>query len=895
MAEADKILVKVDVDVAQTAQRLQEVNTAIKTVKDSQKLLEKSIRETGDATGELSAEYARNAEDLKLLTAEQKALNGQLATSIDTNTELGDSFRELDAKCRALENTYKTLTKAQRESAEGQQLKEKLIETKQALKDFDAELGNHQRNVGNYPQTWMSAIPGMDKAGRVLSGLGVTMQDVSAKGVKAFSGLGQSVKALGKAFITPPIVIITAVVAAVLLVFNKLKEAFEKNDDAMTALQRAMAAFEPIGEAIRAIFDALAQAIGKVVEAAANAVTWIADKLSPAYAKAKEEAQGLVDAQDKLQDAERKYTEDSAKRNRDVAKLRSEAMDKERYNVQERRKMLQQAVNLEKANLAEEKKIKAEHLRILEETARKERDTSDETKNKIAAARAAMYQAEQNYFTGVRSLQKQLNSFDKEEAAEEQRRAAEAAAAAKAAAEERKRRAKEQAEAAKRAAEERKQRAKEQAEAEKNYQDQRVQIAKEAEDALLAVEQDGLTKQLAQIQLATNREIAALEKRRDALRKNDVQARDNINAIIAAKEQAAQEQMTALIIRDEEQRAAKIRSIEQARADLGIRDEEVLAQRRLERAQEAGDRLRALTDEQRKALYADQQAYDEAILAADTELYNAREAVQQAYYDRTEQAEANDWERRKQAAVDNEVELARIELEQATAEQEALVNMDAETKARLYANEEQYVAAMIAAENRLKDASKATTEAQIKDAETKVAAVSGMTSALTNLLDQFGEENKAAAKASKVLALGQIAVETGMAIAKGITQAQSVPFPANIAAIATTITSVLGGIASAIASVKSAKFAQGGIVGGNSYTGDRVPILANSREMIINPDQQTTLFKALSGGDSKSQSLGIDYGKMAAAMASTPAPVMVLKELHDFEDNVATYNEIAGI
>ncbi len=895
MAEADKILVKVDVDVAQTAQRLQEVNTAIKTVKDSQKLLEKSIRETGDATGELSAEYARNAEDLKLLTAEQKALNGQLATSIDTNTELGDSFRELDAKCRALENTYKTLTKAQRESAEGQQLKEKLIETKQALKDFDAELGNHQRNVGNYPQTWMSAIPGMDKAGRVLSGLGVTMQDVSTKGVKAFSGLGQSVKAFGKAFITPPIVIITAVVAAVLLVFNKLKEAFEKNDDAMTALQRAMAAFEPIGEAIRAIFDALAQAIGKVVEAAANAVTWIADKLSPAYAKAKEEAQGLVDAQDKLQDAERKYTEDSAKRNRDVAKLRSEAMDKERYNVQERRKMLQQAVNLEKANLAEEKKIKAEHLRILEETARKERDTSDETKNKIAAARAAMYQAEQNYFTGVRSLQKQLNSFDKEEAAEEQRQAAEAAAAAKAAAEERKRRAKEQAEAAKRAAEERKQRAKEQAEAEKNYQDQRVQIAKEAEDALLAVEQDGLTKQLAQIQLATNREIAALEKRRDALRKNDVQARDNINAIIAAKEQAAQEQMTALIIRDEEQRAAKIRSIEQARADLGIRDEEVLAQRRLERAQETGDRLRALTDEQRKALYADQQAYDEAILAADTELYNAREAVQQAYYDRTEQAEANDWERRKQAAVDNEVELARIELEQATAEQEALVNMDAETKARLYANEEQYVAAMIAAENRLKDASKATTEAQIKDAETKVAAVSGMTSALTNLLDQFGEENKAAARASKVLALGQIAVETGMAIAKGITQAQSVPFPANIAAIATTVTSVLTGIASAIASVKSAKFAQGGIVGGNSYTGDRVPILANSREMIINPDQQTTLFKALSGGDSKAQSLGIDYGKMAAAMASTPAPVMVLKELHDFENKVATYNEIASI
>ena len=72
-------------------------------------------------------------------------------------------------------------------------------------------------------------------------------------------------------------------------------------------------------------------------------------------------------------------------------------MDKEKYSTQERRKMMQDAIELERKNLEEEKKIKAEQLRILEETARRERDTSDETKNKIAAARAAMYQAEEAF------------------------------------------------------------------------------------------------------------------------------------------------------------------------------------------------------------------------------------------------------------------------------------------------------------------------------------------------------------------------------------------------------------------------------------------------------------------------------------------------------------------
>lgn len=63
----------------------------------------------------------------------------------------------------------------------------------------------------------------------------------------------------------------------------------------------------------------------------------------------------------------------------------------------------------------------------------------------------------------------------------------------------------------------------------------------------------------------------------------------------------------------------------------------------------------------------------------------------------------------------------------------------------------------------------------------------------------------------------------------------------------------LGGIAqlaSIIAAVKSmGKFAEGGIVGGSSYSGDRLIAHVNSREMILNGRQQKNLFELLDSGD----------------------------------------------
>jgi hypothetical protein len=113
------------------------------------------------------------------------------------------------------------------------------------------------------------------------------------------------------------------------------------------------------------------------------------------------------------------------------------------------------------------------------------------------------------------------------------------------------------------------------------------------------------------------------------------------------------------------------------------------------------------------------------------------------------------------------------------------------------------------------------------------------------MLKTFAEENKELTKLAKVIALAQIAIETGVATAKGISSAMSVPFPGNLPAIATTIATVLSGMTSAISTVKSAKFASGGYVSGaGTSTSDSIPARLSNGESVINA-KSTSMFGPL--------------------------------------------------
>jgi hypothetical protein len=96
-------------------------------------------------------------------------------------------------------------------------------------------------------------------------------------------------------------------------------------------------------------------------------------------------------------------------------------------------------------------------------------------------------------------------------------------------------------------------------------------------------------------------------------------------------------------------------------------------------------------------------------------------------------------------------------------------------------------------------------------------------------------------------ALNVIPALQALTAAEGTAQAAKVPWPANIAAILSIVATVTSVFAS-IKQIKKNKFAEGGIVGGTSYSGDKLFAMVNSGEMILNKRQQGNLANMLGGG-----------------------------------------------
>ena len=95
---------------------------------------------------------------------------------------------------------------------------------------------------------------------------------------------------------------------------------------------------------------------------------------------------------------------------------------------------------------------------------------------------------------------------------------------------------------------------------------------------------------------------------------------------------------------------------------------------------------------------------------------------------------------------------------------------------------------------------------------------------------------------SAIPALRQLyTANQAVAIAEGTKSAASTPIIGWITAIG-----AIGSMIAAFASIP--KFANGGVIPGNMFSGDRVPVLANSGEMILNRSQQNNLFSMIQSG-----------------------------------------------
>lgn len=132
---------------------------------------------------------------------------------------------------------------------------------------------------------------------------------------------------------------------------------------------------------------------------------------------------------------------------------------------------------------------------------------------------------------------------------------------------------------------------------------------------------------------------------------------------------------------------------------------------------------------------------------------------------------------------------------------------------------------------------------RIEDMNAALSSTGEIFGSLGGIMSSFGNDMGAWMLGTMGQIAQMIVQLQSLATANGVASASKLPFPANLAAVATVVAT----IASVFSSLP--KFADGGIVGGSSYFGDKLLARVNSGEMILNQGQQARLLNMVDGGN----------------------------------------------
>lgn len=874
MANEQTTVLNIEVNYADGIKAIAEYKMQIDALKKTEQEYKKQLKE-GTITQQ---EYNQRMADSKLKTAElndaARTMEKQLRNQLKIQSEQEGSLKQMRAELSNLTAAYDSLSQAERESAAGTELKDKINEITTAIKGGEEETQRYYRNVGNYQN---SATPLFEKLNAKLeeqtkryeelvaaqgesseaakkqkkameetesqinatqqatdglnsgiedfisNSLGVNTSTINmAKGLSSVSSGAKmvitTVAALGSQLLklaANPIVAILGLLAATIMAVSKGIKSSEENTNRWNVV---LAPFTRLMDGAASMTQKFAGVILSVVEVGGKMLGWLS--------KAAERLPLVGKYFKSVNEENARYIE-MAKEEARIAK------DTRDLQVQNAKDALTIATLKAKAddelNVSAEERLAAirEANRLEEEASKKNyelaqrryqllveqskaADNTKETNDAIAQAEVEMYQALTEYQDKRGELLGREVSLQNEIKAAEEERAA----AAKAAAEERTKAA-----------------AKEQA-----MRDKAKEEIRKAEDELLKLITDSRERQRQQVEVSYERQIEDLRTRLQTEKDLTVEAQSAINTQIVALEQ--QKQMELQTMKQEDLEAE------------------------IERRQEEFETL----------------------------LEQEQEQIQVRFETLLEQNMGNE-----QARLE-------IELQQKKAELDALQKLEGESQ-------EAFNLRKLKAQNAYNAQKKKLNDYELQMEQTKLEAMSQITGSLSGLLEALGGENEAFVGLSKMLALAEIAINTGKAIAAGTAQAMSVPFPANLAAIATTIATVMANITTAINTVKSAKFATGGLVTGpGTGTSDSIPAMLSNGESVMTARTTSMFapilssFNQMGGGvpisvaESSNQTLGEDM--LARSIQKGMAgirPVVSVEEITQVSNRVEVVETVGTL
>lgn len=440
-----------------------------------------------------------------------------------------------------------------------------------------------------------------------------------------------------------------------------------------------------------------------------------------------------------------------------------------------------------------------------------------------------------------------------------------------------------------------------------------VEAIRRAEDLLTEIIEQTEEERRKAIELGYNRQIADVKKRLDTEKGLTIKARNALTAQMQILEQIKNKKLFEFdvtvkeekIKREEEYYKNMLETVEK-----GSKEEYNLKIKLI------NDEYQLELEEARRKVMSEEEKNN--LLNSITEkFYKKQEDARKEYHNKLiEEQEKAIGEKFKKSALEielngdnedgesKELQLLRLRLEEKQALLESAQQKEGETIEAFELRKLELKKNAVEAEKNLQGG---VIEENIKSLENFGNAISTAQS----LAEAFSGKSKTLAQASKALALAEIAISSGVAVAKAIKSGAGLTFPANLGAIATAVAHVLGGITSATKMVNSAKFADGGLVqGAGSGTSDSIPAHLSNGESVLTASATSMFAPALSafnqiGGGvpivmnnmSTQQQIGEEFLARAVArgMALAPRPVVSVEEVTNVKNRVEAIERLSTL
>ena len=879
---ADKVekILDIKVNYNEAIKAIAEYQTKIDKAREAEAKLKEQLKAGDIKRQQYNEEMAASKAYINDCNDSIRVITKTMQNQLRQEKAQENSLVSLRAKLSNLTAEYDALSEAERKGAGGTELKNKINEVTDALKGAEEETQRYYRNVGNYREAIMEAananIPFVQQINVMVTSLGGVRNYLS--GVKTemltvsttTTGWIKVLKLLKVALLGTGIGVLIVALGSLVSWFTKTQKGVEAANKIMGALG---ATVNVLTDRAGKLGSALVNLFTGNFKQAGNDAKSIFAGIGDEIVNETKQAWKLAEVLNEIDKREVMLSMSRASNRAEIEKLKK-AADDQTLSTQERIKAAEKAAAMEKedlktqtdlakariANMLGYTKVTKEALKTIEDM-QKGAITADEAIGKIGMSESTiddlrklseevnrLSELEESSYTRQTEQQNTLNSIRQEGADKA-----------------------------------------------KEAKQTELEAVRAAEDAMLALVKDRREQARKEIELNYSRQTEDLQISLKQEENLTAKAREAINAKIKALEQQKSMELSRLSdeeLKKELENRLKMISLQLESVKEGSEQEYQLKIQQLQAQYEAELSSTEQTGKMKLAIKTKYNTQmDELIAAHEQDIINKQQEAMRIRFE-TEIAQA----------YDNEEEILRIRMEQKKAELDSLQQMEGESI-------EAFNLRKLEAQNAYLESKKELSDKETEIEQAKYEAMEQVTNGLVALTEQIGESDRGFAMASKMLALAEIAINSGKAIAKMVS-AESGKGILGIATMASGIATILSNIANAVKIVKSAKFAEGGLVTGpGTGTSDSIPAQLSNGESVITAKATSMFapilssFNMMGGGvpinvtATNNQTLGEDMLARAVAkgMMMAPAPVVSVEEFTSVANRIKYIEESGSL